>query len=641
MKFRKDINGLRAIAVIAVLLFHFNASWIPGGFAGVDVFFVISGFLMTGIIFRGMEQNNFSILNFYVARANRIIPAMALLCLVLIVFGWFYFTPIEYENLGKHTASSVGFISNFVFWKETGYFDAASHGKWLLHTWSLSVEWQFYIIYPIILLSLRKFFSIRNIKLLLIVSTVLGFIFSVIMTYKLPNAAYYLFPTRAWEMMIGSVAYLYPFTIQDNRKKVVEFTGLILIIASYFLISEENLWPGYLAIFPVIGSFFIIQAQRNDSFLTGNIVFQKLGAWSYSIYLWHWPLVVAIYTFSLPDHYIYIGLVLSVLLGFLSYKYIESIKFSKQFHSFSDYLSCYPIYLAIIVIIIGNVLILNNGFISRFNLTEKQLNMVDELVIPDRKNGYCFYQTLSEGFVENESEGVKCYLGNQKDLESRTLLFGDSYAGHSEPFLDEIFKANKASFQSITTNSCHPVLSDIFEGSKNTPNYNQCMFNRSYVRKNLEKYDNIILAARWKTALEQGVFEEIEKSIVEMANNDLEVFIIPGAYQYSQSFVETTYRAIYFNDPLKLPNNNISDQSMIEANLMLKKIAEENTKVHFIERDSLYGKKTIFESNGITLPYSLDGGHLSILSSKQWAKNFMKSSEYDNFIENTGIGLAN
>ena len=112
--FRQDINGLRAIAVIAVVLFHFNASWMPGGFAGVDVFFVISGFLMTGIIFRGIEQENFSILKFYVARANRIIPALAVLCLVLLVFGWFYLTPLDYKALGKHAASSVAFLSNII-----------------------------------------------------------------------------------------------------------------------------------------------------------------------------------------------------------------------------------------------------------------------------------------------------------------------------------------------------------------------------------------------------------------------------------------------------------------------------------------------------------------------------------------------
>ena len=292
MQFRKDINGLRAIAVIAVVLFHFNASWMPGGFAGVDVFFVISGFLMTGIIFRGIEQDNFSILKFYVARAKRIIPALAVLCLVLLVFGWFYLTPLDYRALGKHAGSSMGFLSNIIYWRESGYFDAASHEKWLLHTWSLSAEWQFYIIYPLVLIAMRKFMSLKAMKATVLVGTVLGFIFCVVATYKWPNPAYYLLPTRAWEMMIGGVAYLYPLKLAENRKKIFEWGGLALIILSYIFISKENLWPGYLALIPVFGAFLLIQAQRNDSIVTGNIIFQSLGKWSYSIYLWHWPITV-------------------------------------------------------------------------------------------------------------------------------------------------------------------------------------------------------------------------------------------------------------------------------------------------------------------------------------------------------------
>jgi peptidoglycan/LPS O-acetylase OafA/YrhL len=223
LQFRKDINGLRATAVIAVVLFHFNAPWMPGGFAGVDVFFVISGFLMTGIIFRGIEQENFSILKFYVARANRIIPALAVLCLVLLVFGWFL--PLDYKALAKHVVSSIGFFSNVIYWRESGYFDVASHEKWLLHTWSLSVEWQFYIIYPLVLVAMRKFMSVKAMKATVLLGTVLGFTFCVIATYKWPNPAYYLLPTRAWQMMIGGVAYLYPFALQEKRKKLVEWRG--------------------------------------------------------------------------------------------------------------------------------------------------------------------------------------------------------------------------------------------------------------------------------------------------------------------------------------------------------------------------------------------------------------------------------
>ena len=367
MQFRKDINGLRAIAVIAVVLFHFNTNWMPGGFAGVDVFFVISGFLMTGIIFRGIEQNNFSILKFYVARANRIIPALAVLCLALLVFGWFYLTPLDYKALGKHVGSSITFLSNIVYWKESGYFEAASHEKWLLHTWSLSVEWQFYMIYPLVLLAMRKFMAINTMKAAILAATVVSFIFCVIVTYKWPNPAYYLLPTRAWEMMIGGVAFLYPFKLPENKKKVFEWLGVSLIVLSYIFISKENPWPGYLSLLPVTGAFLLIQAQRSHSLITGNALFQLLGKWSYSIYLWHWPFVVAIYFYSLNENFIYLGIVLSVFCGFLSNKYIETIRFKKDFIKPIQYLSCKPIYYLGCTFFLGIAISLSNGAAQRFN----------------------------------------------------------------------------------------------------------------------------------------------------------------------------------------------------------------------------------------------------------------------------------
>ncbi|MDW3136745.1 acyltransferase family protein [Vibrio sp. 1288] len=367
MQFRKDINGLRAIAVIAVVLFHFNASWMPGGFAGVDVFFVISGFLMTGIIFRGIEQENFSILKFYVARANRIIPALAVLCLLLLVFGWFYLTPLDYRALGKHVGSSMGFLSNIIYWRESGYFDAASHEKWLLHTWSLSAEWQFYIIYPLVLVAMRKFMSLKAMKATVLVGTVLGFIFCVIATYKWPNPAYYLLPTRAWEMMIGGVAYLYPLKLAENKKKVFEWVGLALIILSYIFISKENLWPGYLALIPVFGAFLLIQAQRNDSIVTDNIVFQSLGKWSYSIYLWHWPIVVAISYYTLSDTFQYLGIMLSLYLGFLSNRYIESFPLRNSFNHIYDFLRCQPLYYLLTFGLFSCYVFLTNGVPDRLD----------------------------------------------------------------------------------------------------------------------------------------------------------------------------------------------------------------------------------------------------------------------------------
>ncbi|MCD9475484.1 acyltransferase family protein [Photobacterium phosphoreum] len=368
MKFRTDINGLRAIAVMAVVLFHFNPSWVPGGFAGVDVFFVISGFLMTGLIFRGLENNNFSIINFYVARANRIIPALSVVCLALLVFGWFYLTPLDYRTLGKHVASSMGFVSNIIYWRESGYFDAASHSKWLLHTWSLSVEWQFYMIYPVVLVLLKKCMSLTNIKRLLVVGTVVGFIFSVYATYKMPNASYFLFPTRAWEMMMGGLAFLYPLqNLKETSKKYLEWVGIALILASYALISKDNLWPGYLALIPVLGAYLVIIANRSGSVITDNIVMQKVGLWSYSIYLWHWPVVVFGYYFEM-QHWEWIGIPISVVLGFCSYKFVESIKFpALSSISFKPIVTFKPLWMVILISVFSVIVQIDNGIYQRLN----------------------------------------------------------------------------------------------------------------------------------------------------------------------------------------------------------------------------------------------------------------------------------
>ncbi|MDH2294223.1 acyltransferase family protein [Cobetia sp. 1AS1] len=330
MHFRKDINGLRAIAVIAVVLFHFNEDLMTGGFAGVDVFFVISGYLMTGIIFTKLEINKFSLLQFYISRANRIIPPLAFLCIVLLIFGWFYLTPIDYKALGKHIVSSMSFLSNIIYWSESGYFDNSSHEKWLLHTWSLSAEWQFYIIYPLVLLAIKKCISTEAMKFTVLVGAISGAIFCAIVSYKWPSFSYFLLPTRAWEMMVGGVAYLYPIKATINRKKAYEYFGLTLIVVSYVFITKDNVWPGFLALLPVLGAFVLIQANRSDSLLTGNIVFQALGKWSYSIYLWHWPLVVFFNYYNIHD-LTWFGLILSVFLGYLSFHYIESQSFKFSF----------------------------------------------------------------------------------------------------------------------------------------------------------------------------------------------------------------------------------------------------------------------------------------------------------------------
>jgi len=325
MKFRKDINGLRAFAVVAVVLFHFDSNLLTGGFAGVDVFFVISGFLMTTIIFSALEQDKFSIIGFYRARGRRIIPALSVVCLFLMAFAWFYLPPIDYQLLAKHTLSSLSFLSNMTFWQESGYFDAASHEKWLLHTWSLSVEWQFYIIYPLVLVVCAKLFGLKALRWIVLLGCILGLILSAYASIRWPSLAFYSLPTRAWEMMLGGIAFLFPWQLAATYKRTLELFGISLIILSYFILTGNDVWPGYLALLPTLGTYFVIVAATESSWLTGNALSQWLGKISYSLYLWHWPVVVAIGYFAFDSSYtLVLGLICCLLLATLSFYIVEN-----------------------------------------------------------------------------------------------------------------------------------------------------------------------------------------------------------------------------------------------------------------------------------------------------------------------------
>jgi peptidoglycan/LPS O-acetylase OafA/YrhL len=231
-RFRYDINALRALAILGVIVFHFNSNWLAGGFAGVDVFFVISGFLMTRIIFRGLEQNNFKLFAFYVARVNRIIPALVFMCMLFLALGTIYLSPLDLASLARSTTYTLSFISNHQYLKETGYFDPAAQSKLLLHTWSLSVEWQFYLIYPLALLVLRQILSLVSIEKLIVVMTLIGFAIMQYYAHTNLSTAFYALHSRFWEMLVGGLAYCYPIKMPSNLQRIVSGSGIFAIVLS-------------------------------------------------------------------------------------------------------------------------------------------------------------------------------------------------------------------------------------------------------------------------------------------------------------------------------------------------------------------------------------------------------------------------
>ena len=321
--FRGDINGLRAIAVMSVLAFHFGIRTLSGGFVGVDVFFVISGFLMTGIILGRLEKRTFSVAAFYLDRARRIIPPLAAVCVVLLAAGTRWLLPDEYLILAKHVAGSVLFASNIVYWKESGYFDPEAEGKWLLHTWSLSVEWQFYLLYPLLLILLLKAMRRRRLVVALGGLAAASFALTLWLSHASPRAGFFLLPPRAWEMLVGGLVYL-ARPLEGRPARAAQLGGLALIALSIFTASALG-WPGIWTALPVLGTALVILAARRDSRITGNPVARWVGLCSYSVYLWHWPLAVLLRRSGHVGEAPYVAgaFAVSLALGYLSWRFIE------------------------------------------------------------------------------------------------------------------------------------------------------------------------------------------------------------------------------------------------------------------------------------------------------------------------------
>lgn len=477
MHFRYDINALRAIAVMSVVIFHFYPQILTGGFAGVDVFFVISGFLMTGIIMRGFEKENFNLIQFYIARCNRIIPALAVLCFVLIILGWFILLPTEYKDLGKHVASSITFISNMIYWRESGYFDTSSLTKWLLHTWSLSVEWQFYMLYPIYLMILKKIFNIKLLPIVIYTTFILSLTIGIYLTSKAPSFAYFSLFGRAWELLLGGCVY---FIAQNKTyKNNLFYLGITLIIASSFFIDSSMQWPGYLALIPTLGAALVLLSNNQNSYLVQNSLVQKLGLYSYSIYLWHWPIVVFLHYFNLTEYSI-LGIIFSIFLGYLSYTYVESQKF-KKLSSYKNIFLSPVLYVIGFISLLGISIYTTHGFINRFSESIKIATLESQ-----NKNTYdCMSQD-------------ECIIGNPNNI--KIIVVGDSHANTLLSGIYSLLNHPNDGLKAYVKSGCPFLLNTTILNRPNCRNDNNLRFNQILSTSNTP----IVLDGRWAAHLLYG-----------------------------------------------------------------------------------------------------------------------------------------
>ena len=330
-KYRADIDGLRAIAVLSVVGFHAFPNWVKGGFIGVDIFFVISGFLISSIILGSLDRNNFSFLEFYSRRIKRIFPALLIVLFACFIFGWFELFADEYKQLGKHIAGGAGFVANFTLWNESGYFDNTADSKPLLHLWSLGIEEQFYIVWPLLL-----WFAWRqrlNLLTIIIAIGVISFALNIATVNTDAVALFYSPQTRFWELLVGStLAYI---TLYKQRRflqstsNLQSFFGAALVAIAFLVINKEEAFPGWWAVLPTTGVALIISAGMNawiNRAVLSNRVLVWFGLISFPLYLWHWPLLsfARIVWSTIPSRGMRISaVIISIVLAWLTYQLIE------------------------------------------------------------------------------------------------------------------------------------------------------------------------------------------------------------------------------------------------------------------------------------------------------------------------------
>jgi peptidoglycan/LPS O-acetylase OafA/YrhL len=335
LKYRPDIDGLRAFAILSVVLYHAFPSFMRGGFIGVDVFFVISGYLIAEIIFKELDSDKFSFINFYQRRVKRIFPALILVLITCYAVGWFTLMATEFKMLGKHLVGGIGFIQNIVLYREAGYFDTSSELKPLLHLWSLGVEEQFYILFPIAAWAFWR--SRVPVLPIIIVLALASFGAGVLKLTTNPSAAFYMPQYRFWEILLGSIlAYCavdhsYYSKVQSSVpcRNLCSLLGAVLLVLSVVIIDKHKAFPGSWAVLPVFGSVLMILAGP-QAWLNKQVLASRLMVWigliSYPLYLWHWVVITYIRIIGANELSILSGIFavsISVALAYFTYKFVE------------------------------------------------------------------------------------------------------------------------------------------------------------------------------------------------------------------------------------------------------------------------------------------------------------------------------
>ncbi|NML65688.1 acyltransferase [Hymenobacter sp. RP-2-7] len=594
--FRYDINALRAIAVLGVLFFHYKVDFLAGGFAGVDIFFVISGYLMTRIIIQSINHNNFSFKDYIGKRTRRIVPALLCLVIVISTLSFFFYFPEDYKTNQKSALASITFLSNILYWQSSNsYFAPLSDTNIFLHTWSLSVEWQFYLIYPLILLLLANTIRSKKIYLYFIIFfTISLIILSLIATTYKNNAAFYLLPTRSWEMMFGGIAFLAEGKLKENKwGKFIAYTGYLLIFLCFLLLDTTMLWPGLYTLLPVIATFLIIIANNDSVRFIKYRAIQFLGEISYSLYLWHWPVYVIAQYFGIKMSLklTLLLVIISFLLGYISYTYVENIKIKSAKWLYAALLPC-------ITLIAYSSYADTNNFIFK----AKSLEVANYATTQQHKRdkqfnaGICFAEVKDESYDTN-----KCLCINKR--KKNVLLLGDSHAAQLSESLRKNLDSTKFNLLQATAGGILPTIKKVNNERLAIRKIIDYVY-EDFIPSHSNEIHLVIITAHWSGAKgikRETILHGIKESISYFNKKNINVIVVGQSESYVIPY--PTIAGRNFQYKIQINHNYLNDEEYLMDNYLLKNL--DSSYIRIINQTSFPALSANNE------PYMWDNNHVT------------------------------
>lgn len=596
-KFRYDIAALRAIAVIAVLLYHFNVPFFKGGFSGVDIFFVISGYLMTKIILNGIDRHQFSLLDFYRKRVERIIPALVFMVFVSVVFCFFVYMPDDYMEVTKNAAASVLFYSNISYANVGSYFGNSADNNIYLHTWSLSVEWQFYLLLPIVLLLASRYLKIERkhyFRTFLII-IILNFAGSLVVTRYFPNHSFYQLPTRSWEMLFGGLAFLTSFELKPFSRRILTCLGFAILFAGVVFLNADMKWPGFYTLIPVVATYLILIANINDVSILKSEIFQFFGRISYSLYLWHWPVFVAGNYLGVPSTPInaFYGILLSILFGFLSYRYVESFKFEKI-----SYILAPAVALGLV------------AYIASSTYVNPSIFKPDTVTIADYEARNKATQKQQFGpdscFITRRSDGLSGY-SKEKCLpihkgKRNVLLLGDSHAAQYFRALKSHFASKGINLGHASAASCLPLKTAEGPGPGNCGDLLNYIYGE-FLPEHADDIESVIISANWvdNPYGKEQLLKDIQNTVRHLDKLGIKSVILGQTETYKVDFSTIAARENEYGI-------NISEDYLDEETREVNEYLKAGLKDKYID---LFHMKDIQKVSPANIPYMFDQNHLT------------------------------